>query len=68
MIRTAGDQYNRGVNLVLKLPEDADKTLIILELDNVPVMDALRYVCELSGLKLRVEPHAVRIAHLLDPS
>jgi hypothetical protein len=45
------DPENKGVNIVLKLPE-TDTTQITLSLENVPLSEALRYLAELAGLKL----------------
>ncbi|HEY5793176.1 MAG TPA: type II and III secretion system protein, partial [Chthoniobacterales bacterium] len=45
----------------------ADKT-ITLQLNNVPLYEALRYVTELAGLKIKVEPYAVSLVPISDVS
>ncbi len=55
------DDPKTGVNIVLK--PDADhreiETRITVSLSNVPLIEALRYVCGLANLKLTIEPYAV---------
>jgi general secretion pathway protein D len=53
----------RGVNIMLKLPEAEKAVLpkITLNLTDVPLSEALRYVAELSGLIVQVEPNAVAL-------
>ena len=51
----------RGVSFVVKMGS-ATPAPISLDLKNVPLLEALRYCTELSGLKYRVEPHAVMVA------
>lgn len=55
------DLAKQGVNIMLKLPDDEKRSLpkISLNLKDLPLGDALRYVAQLSGLILLVEPHAV---------
>ncbi|MFZ4777106.1 MAG: Amuc_1098 family type IV pilus outer membrane protein [Terrimicrobiaceae bacterium] len=86
---TDDPKQKRGVNIVLKLPDNviapaiapdaaavpvpdaaaatttssavtAD-TKITLSLTNVPLIEALRYLTELAGLKYKIEPYAVSI-------
>ncbi len=45
----------------------ADKR-ITLSLNNIPLGEALRYVCELAGLKYKVEAYAVTIVPLSEPT
>lgn len=80
---TESDPLRKGVNMVVKLetapvpdapapddpasPVSVSDTRITLSLTNIPLAEALRYVCELAGLKYRVEPHAVVITPLSQP-
>lgn len=48
-------------------PALADRT-ITLQLANVPLYEALRYVTKLTGLKIKVEPYAVSLVPLSDVS
>ena len=81
---TEDDPSKRGINIVLKLPMAATAPLdefgevgvnastgaerINLNLTNVPLYEALRYVATLSGLKVKVEPFAVSIVPLSEPT
>jgi hypothetical protein len=65
--KSAGAQ-GKGVGFVLKLDDEQASRLVTLNLDEVPLRDALRYVCTLANLKYRVEPHAILVVNLLDPS
>ena len=81
---TESDPDRRGVNIVLKLPTtpiaapdvEGDTSIaapiadnrITLNLTNVPLYEALRYVATLSGLKVKVEPFAVSLVPLSEPT
>jgi general secretion pathway protein D len=81
---TESDPERRGVNIVLKLPTtpiaapdvEGDTSIaapsadnrITLNLTNVPLYEALRYVATLSGLKVKVEPYAVSLVPLSEPT
>lgn len=54
------DPDKKGLNLILKVPGDPapDIIKITLTLRNVPLSEALRYVAELAGLKLRIDEDA----------
>ena len=81
---TESDPERRGVNIVLKLPtspaapaETEGETAapapsadnrITLNLNNVPLYEALRYVATLAGLKVKVEPYAVSLVPLSEPT
>jgi hypothetical protein len=47
----------RGVNFILRGAPSTTK--ITLNLKDVPMIEALRYIAELGGAKVRIEPHAV---------
>jgi general secretion pathway protein D len=55
------DPGKKGVNIVLKLPPDADASAypITLALDDVPLRAALEYVSQAANLKIKVESFAV---------
>lgn len=62
----------RGVNIVLKLdPLSAaadGTTRITLALNDVPLRVALTYIAEAANLKLKVDPHAVLIVPVSEPT
>ncbi len=61
----AGD---RGVNIVMKIPQDSQDARISVSLSNIPLIEALRYVTGLGNLKFKVEPYAVTIVPLSEPT
>ena len=79
---TDNPQDKRGVNIVLKLnPSQPDLTVppaegppvggtadsrVTLSLANVPLIEALRYLTELAGLKYKIEPYAVSIVPITE--
>lgn len=76
----AAEGERRGVNIVLSLDmpgmrrgEEAPDvgvspdTRVTLALNNVPLGEALRYLGELSGLRVKVEAHAVQLVPLSVP-
>ena len=59
------DADGQGVNIVLKLgDEELNKTRITLTLNNVPLIEVIKYVTNLANLKYKVEPFAVTIVPL----
>lgn len=66
------DPNRRGINIVLKLdPATAGAdagTRITLALTDVPLGEALRYVATAANLKIKVEPFAVAIVPLNEPT
>jgi general secretion pathway protein D len=67
------DPTNKGVNIVIdrrrinnSTPGALDQPVITLDLEDVPLAEALRYVTELAGVKYRIEPFAVWIVPLTD--
>lgn len=56
----SNDPGKKGVNLVLDL-KDRKPAAITLSLRNIPLSEALRYVAELCGLRVKYEPKAVVI-------
>jgi Mg-chelatase subunit ChlD/tetratricopeptide (TPR) repeat protein len=69
---------SRGANIVLKLGDvtggkgkagdssDPANARITLSLNNVPMIEALKYVTGLANLKFKVEPHAVSVVPLIE--
>ena len=51
----------KGVSILVR-PSDKPSPSITLDLRDVPLGEALRYVAELAGLQMRVEPFAVVLA------
>lgn len=58
----------RGVNIVLKLDSAAQSQRVTLDLSNIPLEQALDYVANLAGLKVKVEPYAVLIVPQNEPT
>jgi uncharacterized protein HemY len=50
------------VNMVWMVPPDATLPGVTLNLQDIPLLDVLRYTAQAARLKVRVEPHAVVIA------
>ncbi len=55
------DPSKKGVNIILKAGDAPVTASISLDLKDVPMVEALRYVTELAGMKYKVEPYAVLI-------
>ncbi len=55
------DPSKKGVNIILKAGDNPVSASISLDLKDVPMVEALRYVTELAGMKYKVEPFAVLI-------
>jgi hypothetical protein len=53
------DPAEKGVNIVLAPSEKTAETKIDLQMVNIPLCEALRYVAHLANLRVVVEPHAV---------
>ncbi len=64
------DPTRKGVNLVLKVPEDSPEAnaRITLALTDVPLRAAIQYVANAASLKLKVEPYAVVIVLASEPT
>jgi len=66
------DPTRRGVNIVLKLDPAAQAaesmTRITLSLNDLPLRAVLDYVAAAAGLKVKVEPYAVAIVPLTEPT
>ncbi|MBU3665679.1 MAG: tetratricopeptide repeat protein [Chthoniobacterales bacterium] len=64
----AVDAADRGVNIVLKLDAAAASQTITIDLSNIPLREALDYITRLANLKIKVEPYAVLIVPLSEPT
>ncbi len=62
------DPAKKGVNIILKAGDAPITASISLDLKDVPMVEALRYVTELAGMKYKVEPFAVLIVPVSDIS
>jgi len=54
----------KGVNIILRTGEAPNNASISLDLKDVPMSEALRYVTELAQMKFKVEAHAVLVVPL----
>jgi|GEM_PF-1048434 len=54
----------REINIVLKLPKGGEEGRITLDLTNIPLIEAVRYVAGLSNLNLHVQPNALVLGDL----
>ena len=66
--RDPADAGERGVNIVLKLDSAAASQTITIDLANIPLREALDYITRLANLKTKVEPYAVLIVPLSEPT
>lgn len=55
------DPSRKGVNMIVKSGTAPSTAHITLDLKDVPLIEALRYVTELAGMKYKIEPYAVVI-------
>jgi general secretion pathway protein D len=51
----------KGVNIILRMGDAPSNATISLDLKDVPMSEALRYVTELAQMKYKVEAHAVLV-------
>ncbi len=58
------DPAGRGISIVLNTGDTPVVSTISLDLTNVPLAEALRYVTDLAGMKYKVESHAVQVLPL----
>jgi hypothetical protein len=60
------DPAKKGVNLVVKPGAAPSSATVSLDLKDIPLSEALRYVTELGGMKYKVEPYAVVVVPISD--
>jgi len=61
-------QDERGIQIILKIDDKAEDTLVNLNLDNMSLREALRYTCMLAGLKFQADNRVVIVALQSDPT
>jgi general secretion pathway protein D len=69
---TETDPSKKGVNIVLKLDPAKEAidggTKINLSLNDLPLGEALKYIASAANLKVKIEPYAVAIVPLSEPT
>jgi general secretion pathway protein D len=69
---TETDPAKKGVNIVLKLDPSREAldggTKINLQLNDIPLGDVLKFIASAASLKVKVEPYAVAIVPLSEPT
>ncbi|MFZ4386697.1 MAG: Amuc_1098 family type IV pilus outer membrane protein [Chthoniobacterales bacterium] len=69
---TETDPAKKGVNIVLKLDPTKEAldggTKINLSLNDLPLGEALKYIASAANLKVKIEPYAVAIVPLSEPT
>ena len=55
------DPAKKGVNIIFKTGDTPSTAQISLDLKDVPMKEALRYITELAGMKYKVEAYAVLV-------
>lgn len=60
------DPTKRGVNLIIKPGAAPSTAQITLDLKDVPMAEALKYITELGGMKYKIEPFAVVVVPISD--
>ena len=60
------DPTKKGVNLIIKPGTAPSTAQISLDLKDVPMIEALKYITELGQMKFKVEPFAVVVVPLTD--
>jgi hypothetical protein len=63
---TESDPSRKGVNIILRSADAPSNATINLDLKNVPLSEALRYVCDLAQMKFKVEAYGVVVAPISD--
>jgi len=64
--RQETDPAKKGVNIILRQGATASNAQISLDLHDVPMVEALRYITELAGMKYKVEPFAVVVVPITE--
>lgn len=69
---TESDPAKKGVNIVIKLDPTKEAldggTKINLSLSDLPLGEALKYIASAANLKVKIEPYAVAIVPLSEPT
>jgi general secretion pathway protein D len=62
------DPARKGVNIILKTGDTPITTTISIDLTDVPMSEALRYITELAGMKFKVDSYAVLVVPISETS
>ena len=62
------DPTKRGVNIIIRTGDAPAAAAISLDLKNVPMSEALRYICDLAQMKYKVEAYAVVVVPISESS
>lgn len=60
------DPAKKGINLIIKPGAAPSAAQITLDLKDVPMAEALKYITELGGMKYKIEPYAVVVVPISD--
>lgn len=60
------DPNRKGVNIIIRQGDAPASASISLDLRNVPMSEALRYICDLAQMKFKVEAYAVMVVPISD--
>ena len=58
------DPARKGVNIILNTGDTPITSTISIDLTNVPMAEALRYITDLAGMKYKVDAYAVQVVPL----
>ena len=56
------DPENRGINIIVQQTKTSEDKKITLNLTNIPLRDAIKYVCRSAGLSMSANTHVVMIS------
>lgn len=62
------DPTKKGVNIIIRTGDAPAAAAISLDLKNVPMSEALRYICDLAQMKYKVESFAVVVVPISESS
>lgn len=62
------DPTKKGVNIIIRTGDAPTGASISLDLKNVPMSEALRYICDLAQMKYKVEAYAVVVVPISESS
>lgn len=62
------DPTKKGVNIIIRTGDAPAAAAISLDLKNVPMSEALRYICDLAQMKYKVEAFAVVVVPISESS
>lgn len=62
------DPAKKGVNIILKTGDTPVSATISIDLTDVPMAEALRYITELAGMKFKVDSYAVLVVPISETS